>query len=172
MNLYFLSIGSNIEPEQNVPKILDALLNLAGELTISRILRTEPVDMRSGNKFLNLCAAFKSPMDSVTLRKRFDRIETALGRDRSNPDRQYLDRPADVDILFFLTTTQKNIDQSLLPQEMFILPLFLELIDMLGFESPVPLLPVGDGVEITLNNQRIGKSPVTLNTVSRSRPQG
>lgn len=162
MPLYFLSVGSNIEPEQNVPKILAHLLAISGQLNVSRIIETEPVDIASPNKFFNLCVSLQSSLATVDLKQRLNEIEVDLGRDRTHPDRQRLNRPADIDILFSLTPQQKVIDPALLPKEPFILPLLLELINALGFECPVKPLALGQGVEIKVENRLIGTQPTTI----------
>ena len=97
---FVIGIGSNIAPERNVPRILRALLDEFGVLRMSRNLRTRPVGMASRAEFLNLAVFIETDLDAGALKAVCNRIETALGRDRDDPERARKDRPADLDILF------------------------------------------------------------------------
>lgn len=96
---YFIGIGSNIAPEKNVAAGLRELLASGSRVVISRILQTRPVGMESENTFYNLVAYLETALEADFLKKRFNAIEQALGRDRSDPERGVKDRPLDLDIL-------------------------------------------------------------------------
>lgn len=96
---YVLGIGSNIDPERNAARILECLVQRFGMVRISRIYYTAPVAMESRRRFVNFCAYVPSNLRPLAFKEECNRIEAVLGRDRSNPRRSVLDRPADLDPL-------------------------------------------------------------------------
>lgn len=127
MNYYFLSLGSNIDPEENVWNMLDKLSELLGPLDISKIEETSAIGFDSEKKFLNLCVRIKSDLDAEALKAILIQIEMDLGRDRENPDSKTSDRPADIDILFSINPNENFIPDSSIPKETYVLPTFIEL---------------------------------------------
>lgn len=97
---YFCSLGSNIEPANNVAKALDALTRLTNDLTLSPLIQTEPHGMSSSHPFYNALFWFESEEDAESIKADFNAIETRLGRDRSDPSKKLKDRPIDLDILY------------------------------------------------------------------------
>src|SRR4051794_13758421 len=95
---YFVGLGSNLNPIQNVPSALAHLLDLFGSLDVSRIVETTPTAGLNG-PFLNAVIYLQSDMSAHELKAEFCRIEAALGRDRADPDRARKDRAVDLDIL-------------------------------------------------------------------------
>lgn len=162
MPAYFLSIGSNLEPHQNIPRILLALLEVAPRLNVSRIVETPPHNMASRHNFLNLTLHLTSPLDAARLKQQLNQIETNLGRDRSHPDSKRQDRPADLDILFALPDGALAVQPKWVPAEPYIRPMLLELIAFLGLSCPLPPPPLPAGVQIELLGQRLGTKPATL----------
>ncbi|KAA3646449.1 MAG: 2-amino-4-hydroxy-6-hydroxymethyldihydropteridine diphosphokinase [Chloroflexi bacterium] len=163
MPRYFISIGSNIAPYDNVPKILQALLEIASPLQVSRIIENAPVGMKSTNMFLNLTLALDSPLEATEIKDRFNAIEVQLGRDKTDPNRKKKDRPADIDIMYWVDEDVQVIPTELLPEESYNRPSLLELLDYMGLsaKATLPLLPTG--AEIEINGQKIGTQPSTLN---------
>lgn len=134
MNYYFLSLGTNINPEENVWHMLDALLELFGALDVSLIEQTEATGFSSAHYFLNLCVRIKSEDSHEELKKKLVQIEIDLGRDRSHPDSKRSDRPADIDILFSINANMYSIPEADLPKEKYVLPTFIELARCLGYD--------------------------------------
>lgn len=99
MNTYLCSLGSNIEPQRYFPQAQAALQLLSSNLTFSRNIATTPVDMVTDNQFLNALFLIQTPLTELELKQEFNRIEEALGRDRSDPKRSLKDRTIDIDIL-------------------------------------------------------------------------
>lgn len=99
MNTYLCSLGSNIEPQRYFPQAQAALQLLSSNLTFSRNIATTPVDMVTDNQFLNALFLIQTPLTELELKQEFNRIEEALGRDRSDPKRSVKDRTIDIDIL-------------------------------------------------------------------------
>ena len=95
----YLSLGSNIEAENNLPKAIE-LLRKAGKVeAISRLWESESVGF-DGPNFLNLCVLFLSSLQPYKLKENIIRpIEAELGRIR------YADKNAprtiDIDMVLF-----------------------------------------------------------------------
>jgi 2-amino-4-hydroxy-6-hydroxymethyldihydropteridine diphosphokinase len=176
---YFLGIGSNVNPEHNVPRILEALLDDAGCLVVSRVVRTAPVGpIEGGGDFLNLVVALDSPRPIAELRRGWQAIEVRLGRDRDHPNRKRLSRPADIDLLFHLEEDARAVDATVLPTEGFLRPALLDLLDHLRIAHGVPTLSgrltepqtapqteikaAPPGVRLTVAGVVVGERPTTL----------
>ena len=97
---YYLSIGSNIDPEYNISKTLELLLKRFSELYLFPPVYTSPENIKSKNEFINTLIILKSDFDSVSLKNIFNDIEILLGRDRRDKDRSVKDRVCDIDIIF------------------------------------------------------------------------
>ena len=95
----YLSLGSNINPVENLRKAV-ALLRMVGQVTqISSIWETEAVGSKGPN-FLNTGLVYETPYSQVTLKDLvLHRIEVQLGRVRSAD--KNAPRPIDLDIVVF-----------------------------------------------------------------------
>jgi len=100
VNLAYLSLGSNIEPESNLAYAL-GLLARAGELrAVSRVYETAPVGMADQPNFLNAAALLGTPLPAAELKRlELARIERELKRERTA--NQNARRTIDVDISLF-----------------------------------------------------------------------
>jgi len=94
----FLSLGSNIEPEENLRKAVAALRERFGEVIVSPVYRTPAVGFK-GPDFLNAIAVIESDVHPFALNDWLHGLEEAQGRDRR--DASYSNRPLDVDIIYF-----------------------------------------------------------------------
>lgn len=99
MHQVYLSLGSNIQPEANLPKAIDLLSTEGKILKVSSAWESEAVGS-DGPNFLNACVLFSTPLlyselkDQVTYP-----IEAKLGRKRS-ADKD-APRTIDIDIILF-----------------------------------------------------------------------
>jgi 2-amino-4-hydroxy-6-hydroxymethyldihydropteridine diphosphokinase len=162
MSSYFVGLGSNINPVMNVTLMLQELLKISEEIDVSRIIETEPVGFESDNKFLNLSVRLKTEKNPRQLKECFNAIETQLGRDRTDINRKFQDRVADLDILFALDEQEIFVDESLLPSEVYIRSTLVELIHFLDLKCHSSIEFLQEGIEIEMNNILIGKKPSTL----------
>ncbi|NQD36406.1 2-amino-4-hydroxy-6-hydroxymethyldihydropteridine diphosphokinase [Permianibacter sp. IMCC34836] len=155
---YLLGIGSNVAPEQNVPAVLKALLAISPQLYLSRVVRTAPEGMQSAHDFLNVVVLVTSDLSPEALKQQTNRIEEALGRDRSAPDRKTRDRPADIDLL----TRIRNARRTQLPmiKENYLRPLAEELLDYL--QNRPLRAPNGVVTPIHLDGLSLGEMPATV----------
>lgn len=169
----FLGLGSNINPGHNVSEMILGLLALAPVVHVSRAIRTPPVGMASDNEFLNLSAHLETDHDLDALKQALNALEVRLGRDRQDPDSARKDRPADLDILFALPATSRQIRSHMVPLEPYARPLFLELVHAMGFACSLPPVALPAGVPIRLSGRFVGIQPtqVTLNDQKRLRVQ-
>ena len=98
MGKAYLSLGSNVLPEQNLASALRALRERFGGLRVSPVYRTTAIGF-DGPDFLNAAAVLDSDLGVHELNDWLHALEDAHGRDRSGP--RFGDRPLDIDIVFF-----------------------------------------------------------------------
>jgi 2-amino-4-hydroxy-6-hydroxymethyldihydropteridine diphosphokinase len=94
----FLSLGSNVNPEHNLHKAIEALRARFGDVVVSPVYRT-PAHGFKGPDFLNAIAVIESDIHPFALNDWLHALEVAQGRDRR--DASYSNRPLDVDIIYF-----------------------------------------------------------------------
>lgn len=95
----YLSLGSNIDAENNLPKAIELLREIGEVISISSVWESESVGF-DGPNFLNACVLFLTDLQPVELKERIIRpIEAKLGRVRS--EEKNAPRPIDIDILLF-----------------------------------------------------------------------
>ncbi len=105
----YISIGSNIDAENNIRLAIHALQEHYGRLILSSVYESEAVGF-NGDNFLNLVAGLNTEDDvhevALTLRK----IEDENGRDRSGP--RFSSRIVDLDLLLYddLILKEDNLD--------------------------------------------------------------
>jgi len=95
----FVSIGSNIDRENNIKGALDALARRFGRLSISTIYETTAVGFE-GENFHNLVVGFDSNESIEVIRDELRRIEEAHGRKRKGVPR-FSARTLDLDLLLY-----------------------------------------------------------------------
>ncbi|WP_133478575.1 2-amino-4-hydroxy-6-hydroxymethyldihydropteridine diphosphokinase [Cognatilysobacter segetis] len=94
----YLSLGSNVAPEQHLRAAIDALHARFGNVIVSPVYRTPAVGF-DGPAFLNAAAIIDSDLEPQPLNDWLHALEDAHGRDRSGP--RFSDRTLDVDIVLF-----------------------------------------------------------------------
>ena len=94
----FLSLGSNVDPEANLHKAVEALRARFGDVVVSPVYRT-PAQGFKGPDFLNAIAVLESDIHPFALNDWLHALEIAQGRDRR--DASYSNRPLDIDIIYF-----------------------------------------------------------------------
>lgn len=99
MHAAILIIGSNIQPEKNIDRVLDLLRERITLVELSSIWQTEPVGT-VGPYFLNLAARVITELEAESLKWSVLReIEEQMGRVRTAD--KYAPRPIDLDIVLF-----------------------------------------------------------------------
>ena len=99
MHQAYLSLGSNIQPETNLPQAIDLLHGYGEILKISNAWESKAVGSE-GQNYLNACVLFITPLFLIELKEKvIHPIEAKLGRKRSED--QYASRTIDIDIILF-----------------------------------------------------------------------
>lgn len=98
-HLAYLNLGSNIQPETNLPKAVKLLSKYGEILQVSKVWESAPVGTE-GSNYLNACLLFKSTFNRIELKTIvIHPIESQLGRKRSRD--KFAPRPMDIDIVLF-----------------------------------------------------------------------
>ena len=94
----YISIGSNIDKDKNIPASLKALADQFGKLTVSSIYESEPVGF-TGDAFYNLVVGFESDLDVKDIAKLLRQIELDQGRSRDS--KKFSARTLDLDLILY-----------------------------------------------------------------------
>ncbi|MCQ8106141.1 2-amino-4-hydroxy-6-hydroxymethyldihydropteridine diphosphokinase [Methylomonas sp. SURF-2] len=94
----YISIGSNIDKEVNIPSSLKALEQAFGTLECSSLFETEPVGF-IGDSFYNLIVRFESSLGAKEIAKLLRQIELDHGRARES--QKFSARTLDLDLILF-----------------------------------------------------------------------
>ncbi|GAB1469868.1 2-amino-4-hydroxy-6-hydroxymethyldihydropteridine diphosphokinase [Chloroflexota bacterium] len=95
----YLDLGSNLEPEKNIPAAIK-FLREAGEIAeVSSVWETESVGY-DGPNFLNMCVLLLTPLEAHQVKHEVNRpIEAQMGRVRC--ENKNAPRQIDIDIVLF-----------------------------------------------------------------------
>ncbi|PCI06641.1 MAG: 2-amino-4-hydroxy-6-hydroxymethyldihydropteridine diphosphokinase [Gammaproteobacteria bacterium] len=96
MAIIYISLGSNIDREQNTRAGINALRQAFGELTLSSVYESEAVGF-AGNAFYNMVVACEVSTPVFETNEILRAIEDAHGRDRRGP--KFSSRTLDLDLL-------------------------------------------------------------------------
>ena len=92
----YLSLGSNIEAEKNLPQAVQLLREVGQVVSVSRVWESESIGF-DGPNFLNGCVLFLTPLQPIELKEKIIRpIEAKLGRIRGTE--KNAPRTIDIDI--------------------------------------------------------------------------
>mgnify|MGYP001561448886 CR=1 FL=1 len=94
----FLSIGSNLSPQKNIPACIQLLKEKFDGATFSSVYETKPVGPAGNKNFWNLAAEIKTDLSAAALSTELRKVEAALGRQRNQTDK-FAPRTIDLDIL-------------------------------------------------------------------------
>jgi 2-amino-4-hydroxy-6-hydroxymethyldihydropteridine diphosphokinase len=97
MNRAVIGIGSNIDPEYNIPEALDQIGRVHRIISESKIVETKPIGFTKQPNFLNCALLIETPMDYSQLQGWLHRIEKNLGRIRKS--KKYGPRTIDLDVV-------------------------------------------------------------------------
>jgi len=97
---YYLSIGSNINPELNLELAISALSKTFDQIEYSSIHKTKAEGF-DGDDFLNLVLCGISSISFEGLNEKLKNIEDDAGRDRKVP--KFSSRTLDIDIVLQLS---------------------------------------------------------------------
>ncbi|MDH5507735.1 MAG: 2-amino-4-hydroxy-6-hydroxymethyldihydropteridine diphosphokinase [Anaerolineae bacterium] len=138
----YLSLGSNINPEHNLPEAIRLLAKYGQVQSASSAWKSAPVGA-AGPDFLNAALLFSSRFEFHPLRREVLRpIEAQLGRERG-PDKN-APRPIDIDIMIF---DNKIHDPEIWSQAHLALPLAEILPNLCHPESGQTIAAIADKLQ-------------------------
>ena len=99
-NLAYLSLGSNIDPEHNLPKAVSQLAQFGRVKAASSVWQTAPVGFSKQQDFLNAAVLLETELSARILRQdAITKIESSMGRVRT--ENKNGPRTIDIDIMLF-----------------------------------------------------------------------
>jgi 2-amino-4-hydroxy-6-hydroxymethyldihydropteridine diphosphokinase len=103
----FVSIGSNMDPEENVSKAIGLLKRQVRIIGISTVYLTEPVGRPDQPAYYNCVVAIDTPLPPLELKQTvLRRIEDGLGRVRSED--KFAPRTIDLDLILYDDVVMKT----------------------------------------------------------------
>lgn len=140
----FLALGSNIEPEKNLPLAIARIDVIGHQLAVSNVYQNPAIGPQPRPDFLNAAVLVESELSPLEIRGQLRDIEAELGRVRS--DDKYAPRTIDLD-LCLLGSTILNTPELVLPDPDLLTRAFLavtmaELAP--GFPHPITKEPLAD----------------------------
>jgi 2-amino-4-hydroxy-6-hydroxymethyldihydropteridine diphosphokinase len=96
-NKAIIGIGSNINAEENISKMLEVLGKEVEILKVSSWLKTKPIGIEDQQDFTNGAVKIQTALNREGLNRVLKNIEDRLGRDRSAP--KFGPRSIDLDIV-------------------------------------------------------------------------
>jgi 2-amino-4-hydroxy-6-hydroxymethyldihydropteridine diphosphokinase len=136
MHHAYLNLGSNIEPEKNIPQAVKLLKEVGEVKAVSSVWESKSVGY-DGPNFLNTCVLFLTDLQPDDLKEKIIRpIESQLGRVRDD-NNKYAPRTMDIDLVLFDESPHNTQTWN---QAFVIVPL-AELIP--NFEHPVEKKTLG-----------------------------
>ena len=102
----YISLGSNIEPEQNILRAASALKSFGTLLATSRVYRSPAIASEPQPEYLNAAVLLLTNFEPETLRQGLRKIEADLGRVRT-PDK-FAPRTIDLDLCLYGSLTLES----------------------------------------------------------------
>ena len=106
---YYLSLGSNINPESNLELAISALNKILTQTKCSSVHKTQAEGF-DGDDFLNLIFSGLSSLTFDALNKKLKDIEDSAGRDRNA--QKFSSRTLDIDIVLQLDGEEEILFES------------------------------------------------------------
>ncbi|HPF50221.1 MAG TPA: 2-amino-4-hydroxy-6-hydroxymethyldihydropteridine diphosphokinase [Draconibacterium sp.] len=97
MNTCIIGIGSNINADTNITKMLDILQNKVAIIKVSPMIQTKPIGIEDQPDYTNGAVKVETTLDQSELNILLKTIEDELGRDRTGP--KFGPRTMDLDIV-------------------------------------------------------------------------
>lgn len=97
LNTVIISIGSNIDAESNITRMLEILEKKVDVIAVSAMVKTKPIGIEDQPEFTNGAVKLTTALEHGTLNQLLKSIEDKLGRDRTAP--KFGPRTIDLDIV-------------------------------------------------------------------------
>ena len=95
----FVLLGSNLDPESNLPRAVAGLARLGQIRRVSRVYQSSPVARPDQPDFLNAAVLLETEHDPPALQRALRRLESELGRVRGRDKHEA--RTIDLDLCLF-----------------------------------------------------------------------
>jgi 2-amino-4-hydroxy-6-hydroxymethyldihydropteridine diphosphokinase len=96
-NEAIIGIGSNINAEENIPRMLELLDKKVNVVKISSFVKTKPIGIENQPDYTNGAVKIHTTLELEELKLLLKQIEDQLGRDRSKA--KFSSRTMDLDIV-------------------------------------------------------------------------
>nr|WP_319510960.1 2-amino-4-hydroxy-6-hydroxymethyldihydropteridine diphosphokinase [uncultured Draconibacterium sp.] len=96
MNTVIIGIGSNINADENIAKMLEILKGEVTILQVSSMIKTKPIGIENQPDFTNGAVKINTALELPALKTKLRQIEDGMGRDRTGP--KFGPRCIDLDI--------------------------------------------------------------------------
>ena len=83
INIVIVGIGSNINAEENIAKMLEILRTEGKVLQVTSMIKTKPIGIKNQSEFTNGAVKIATELDEKQLNMLLKKIEDDMGRDRS-----------------------------------------------------------------------------------------
>ncbi|TET30483.1 MAG: 2-amino-4-hydroxy-6-hydroxymethyldihydropteridine diphosphokinase [Anaerolineales bacterium] len=97
--LAFIALGSNIDPETNLPLAAARLSELGNPIAISTVYQNPAIANEPQADYLNAAVLLETALDPLTIRDKLREIEADLGRVRTAD--KFAPRTIDLDLCIF-----------------------------------------------------------------------
>lgn len=94
--LAFIALGTNIDPETNLPLATTRLSELGNPIAISTVYQNPAIADEPQPDYLNAAVLIETALDPLTIRKKLREIEADLGRIRTED--KFAPRTIDLDL--------------------------------------------------------------------------
>lgn len=137
MNTVYLGLGSNLgDREALLLESIQEIKKQIGTVSLqSAFYVTEPWGFQSEHPFLNAVVCCETSLTPLQVLDCTQHIEKQLGRTHKSVNRQYSDRPIDIDLLLFndliLNTPRLTLPHPLMHQRRFVLEPLAEIASQL-----------------------------------------
>lgn len=146
----YLILGSNIEPDKNIPLAVEKLKRRIILLETSSLWRTQAIGME-GPEFLNLAVHIRTRYTAEELKENIlCSIEEEMGRIRT--PNKFSDRPIDIDIVIFDGIV---LDHNLAVYDYLVLPFSEILPDFIPGKGLEPLSELAKKIRLHSKAVRI-----------------
>ena len=97
MNEVIIGIGSNIDAESNIPKMLDLISQHVEVVKVSSLIKTKPIGIKEQPDYINGAVKVRTNLLLEELKGLLKNIEDQMGRDRTGS--KFGPRCIDLDIV-------------------------------------------------------------------------
>lgn len=131
--MLYLSIGSNLGDKRNFLLQAIALIRerVGRVVCMSRFYETEPWGYTSTNTYLNAALEVETSLSALEVLAITQDIERELGRQRKSMNREYFDRPIDIDLLLMddivVETDVLTLPHPLMHERLFVMEPMVEI---------------------------------------------